>query len=1031
MGKLNLTNRYRMGDLLAFNGFVNATTPFSWAEYDLLWKSDRRYHDFDIGNEVNASCEYPKMWTDEGYPVGDDILDPQKKYGCRISDFDAYGDMEGVGDVPPYQEQLSKFASVQDRLRAWKPDVFEKLVHFSCLQIQMLDIDGFRIDKALQTPVEVHADFTYRQKQCARALGKDNFLVVGEVVGDASYSAIFIGRGKQPNQAFNDTVSALTATNETDSDLYLRPAGKVGLDGSAFHYPTYGALTRFLGLNGPIGIDGVDFVQQWEDFLSTDDMVNGETGVFDPRHMFGTTNQDVFRWPSLANGTHRQLLGIFITMLQMPGIPMVYFGEEQKSYILENLADNYVYGRTPMGSSAAWQLHGCYHLTETTYVDMPFDSARYGCHDKTVSYNHLDPTHPLRSIYKRMFELRQQFPVLNDGFDLRTLSTKLYDIYLAGSDGIPSPTGIWSIYRGASTVVQNFTEGQGNQGVWLMYSNKNETAEYIFNCSSSNTSEALVSPFAAGTTVKNLLYPYEEFILENTTFALGISNLSDHNGCLSSLTMKAWGFMALVPADKFVTPSPTMTKFVPGHDARIESLVESGQAENITVEFHFSQNMTCAAMTDRLTISSTTDSGEVAKLDESSVQCTSIDSTGTQEYVAEVGTAWIMKAQLTNVYHGIHQMTLDNVTASSTNMTTNARDTLMFRIGKADNPVVFPWTANYTKDLLHQDGDRLWVTHKAAGADKWRYSLNFESSWSSWTTYTGGNDTLEAQSWSGTKAQRWSGDHVILQYWSEKAGSSDHIQHGDANTAQIARRWPHAFVQGEWNEYGYDDGLVDKMALTEDGWTFVLAAEWPQNFSINVWGMDPDGAPDKIKIFGDVDGDGVLDLLPPDSLSNNVLEIKDAPGMPHTAWKIYVKDGDWRYSWKPTGSAYRQCAVFFLLAILPFVGGCLGATTFCRSFYQVKHNQVGFSDKNKLIDMITPAQVKDIARNLVMGTRVTSNSNVSGSDSSFDKASGLAADTGSLHRRTVLIATMEYEIEDWDIKIKIGGLGVMANLVSI
>jgi hypothetical protein len=28
--------------------------------------------------------------------------------------------------------------------------------------------------------------------------------------------------------------------------------------------------------------------------------------------------------------------------------------------------------------------------------------------------------------------------------------------------------------------------------------------------------------------------------------------------------------------------------------------------------------------------------------------------------------------------------------------------------------------------------------------------------------------------------------------------------------------------------------------------------------------------------------------------------------------------------------------------------------------------------------------------------------------------------------RTVLIATMEYEIEDWNIKIKIGGLGAMA-----
>ena len=36
----------------------------------------------------------------------------------------------------------------------------------------------------------------------------------------------------------------------------------------------------------------------------------------------------------------------------------------------------------------------------------------------------------------------------------------------------------------------------------------------------------------------------------------------------------------------------------------------------------------------------------------------------------------------------------------------------------------------------------------------------------------------------------------------------------------------------------------------------------------------------------------------------------------------------------------------------------------------------------------------------------------------------------SKERRTVLIATMEYDIEDWAIKVKIGGLGVMAQLMG-
>lgn len=118
-------------------------------------------------------------------------------------------------------------------------------------------------------------------------------------------------------------------------------------------------------LDSPWGAYGVDWVEQWTKLVSNNDMVNSETGEMDPRHMFGMTGQDVFRWPALANGTQRQLLGFFVTMLEIPGIPMVFFGEEQASYILENHANDYVFGRTPMASQRAWQLHGCYHLGET------------------------------------------------------------------------------------------------------------------------------------------------------------------------------------------------------------------------------------------------------------------------------------------------------------------------------------------------------------------------------------------------------------------------------------------------------------------------------------------------------------------------------------------------------------------------------------------------------------------------------------------------------------------------------------------
>lgn len=225
------------------------------------------------------------------------------------------------------------------------------------MQIAMFDIDGFRMDKGVQTTIDAMADFANYQRQCAKNYGKDNFLVVGEIVADPRLAAVYVGRGKQPDMAFGNLTEAVMAGKESTTS-YIRPFGKSALDGAAFQYDIYGAMTRFLGLDGPWGKRGVDWVEQWNTLLTTNDMVNGITGEFDPRQMFGMTGQDVFRWPALADGTSRWLLGTFITMLGFPGIPMVLFGEEQEHYILENLADDYIFGRTPMSSSRAWQLHG-------------------------------------------------------------------------------------------------------------------------------------------------------------------------------------------------------------------------------------------------------------------------------------------------------------------------------------------------------------------------------------------------------------------------------------------------------------------------------------------------------------------------------------------------------------------------------------------------------------------------------------------------------------------------------------------------
>ena len=133
--------------------------------------------------------------------------------------------------------------------------MFDKIKIMSCIQIAMLDIDGFRIDKALQTTIDAMAEFAQYQRDCAKRFGKDNFLFVGEIVGDPNLAAVYVGRGKQPNQAFNTTekssgnniTTVVMRLNETDDESFIRPHGRSALDAAAFHYDIYGAMTRFLG----------------------------------------------------------------------------------------------------------------------------------------------------------------------------------------------------------------------------------------------------------------------------------------------------------------------------------------------------------------------------------------------------------------------------------------------------------------------------------------------------------------------------------------------------------------------------------------------------------------------------------------------------------------------------------------------------------------------------------------------------------------------------------------------------------------
>lgn len=1012
-----------MGDLIGFEGHLNQTAEFNTGEYHVLYKTDREYHDFVFGNDYNETCDYPRFWDETGVRLA--AANSSQLKGCYNSDFDQYGDVEAFGVHPDWTRQLSKFASVQDRLREWVPSVRQRLEVFSCLQITMLDIDGFRFDKAAQVTVDAQGEFSAAMRKCAASVGKENFFLPGEITSGNNFGSIYLGRGKEKDQVFNELSTALNATG-SDQTAYIRDPGQNALDAAAFHYSVFRYLIRFLGLSGAQLESGYDLPIDWvngtNEMILTNDLVNPNSNEFDPRHMYGVTNQDNFRWPAISQGIERELLGFFITTIFLPGIPLVYYGEEQGLYVLTSTADNYLYGRQPMTSAPSSMLHGCYGLDSSSYVGFPLDQARHGCEDEGVSRDHRDPSHPMRNVLKAMYSMRDNYNTLSDGWLIQQLSNQTHYELLNGST-VATEFGIWSVARALFPGVQN---RYAKDPVWFVYHNQNTTTKYSFDCSKNET--GFFAPFDADSTVKNLFYPYDEVKLETSPQRFGFDGSPHATGCLSDVTLAPFEYRAYVLKSDWIEPPPMITKFTPGHDVSIDSADAKGSIE---ISISFSQEMDCDAVTKSVSVSSTIEgSAGSAKVDESTVNCTTLSDDDKPPYVGAIGSKWQWTGMLQSVADGVHSIKIVNASTSG-GTSTGSTDKFLVRVGASNNPIVYPMTANSSSSLLTQSGSDLYVNHQAAGADSWRYSTNWGSSWSDWTPYTGGKQKIDKLPWSGTSLQSWDGEHVMVQYWSSALGSSSMIQQGDASpdsavsarsdtSASKARRFPHLFIEGGFNQFGFDAGLENTMSLSDDGtWEMHFMDEWPSSFQVNVWGINPDGKPDATYVLGDVDNDGVADRLPPNAVQANYFNITAPPPGSALSYKLKFDDANLKFGLEPQGNWWIQLVLFILLATIPIVSALAVVWIFMGSFYKVKINKVGFkrrgrSPLGKAANHLSTLSFEDFRRK-------------SGDSMEMSNYGGVSA---VVKRRTVLIATMEYNIDDWNIKIKIGGLGVMAQLMG-
>lgn len=324
-----------------------------------------------------------------------------------------------------------------------------------------------------------------------------------------------------------------------------------------------------------------------------------------------------------------------------------------------------------MTSTQAWKRHGCYTLGSEQYFNMPLERALTGCRDDWNALDHFDPTMNSRRMFSRFFQLRAHYGALQDGYTLSEVGHWTYMIERPGSNGTSTEMGLWSMMRSEMTGYQN-VGGESQTPVALLWTNENSTVTYTFNCKNANTSPILVGYAASEvTTVRNLFYPYETYDLQPSQFMLGGGN--QPLGCIPSIEMQAYGFKALVPADEWSPPTPALTRFLPGHDARLD-----GSSTTIPITLEFNTVMECSSVTQSITIE-VQSSGKGSTVTQSQPNCSPIANGEPNLVPGGDVSVWGWSTTLSNIPDGVIVITIDHpAAAGQAGFTTNVRVPLFF-----------------------------------------------------------------------------------------------------------------------------------------------------------------------------------------------------------------------------------------------------------------------------------------------------------------------------------------------------------------
>lgn len=108
---------------------------------------------------------------------------------------------------------------------------------------------------------------------------------------------------------------------------------------------------------------------------------------------------------------------------------------------------------------------------------------------------------------------------------------------------------------------------------------------------------------------------------------------------------------------------------------------------------------------------------------------------------------------------------------------------------------------------------------------------------------------------------------------------------------------------------------------------------WPNHFQLTTYSTHDE------LYYGDVDGDGALDLLPPNTQSLNYLNLSQ-PASPYLGWLITVNQMDMTWGVLPIGNESVGILLFWLFTIIPPATALFACWVFRQAFYRIKFNEV-------------------------------------------------------------------------------------------